>query len=120
MLLSRRHLLAASATGPTTVLAAKQAVEDFKPEDHGFEVEILSADHQQKPDIASGIARQWYDRDGVDAVADLNNTAIALAVNNLSTEKNKAQLDTGPASARRPPCGQTPAARRRRLRPLPS
>ncbi len=86
-------------SGPTTVLAAKQAVEDFKPEQHGFKVDIISADHQQKPDIASGIARQWYDRDGIDAIADLNNTAIALAVNNLSTEKNKAQLNTGPASA---------------------
>lgn len=86
-------------SGPTSVLAAHQAVEDFKPEQHGFKVEIISADHQQKPDVASAIARQWYDRDGVDAVADLNNTAVALAVNTVSTEKDKAQLNTGPASA---------------------
>ena len=86
-------------SGPTTVLAAHQAVEDFRPEQHGFKVEIVAADHQQKPDVASAIARQWYDREGVDAVADLNNTAIALAVNTVSTEKDKAQLNTGPASA---------------------
>ncbi len=86
-------------SGPTSVLAAKQAVADFRPETHGFTVEILSADHQQKPDIASGIARQWFDRDGVDAVADLNNTAVALAVNGVVSAKDKAQLNTGPASA---------------------
>jgi len=86
-------------SGPTSVLAAKQAVIDFKPEAHGFKVEILAADHQQKPDIASAIARQWFDRDDVDAVADLNNTAVALAVNSVVSGKDKAQLNTGPASA---------------------
>jgi len=86
-------------SGPTTVLAARQAVEDFKPADHGFDVEIISADHQQKPDIASGVARQWFDRDGVDAIADLNNTAIALAASNIATEKNKTLLISGAASA---------------------
>ena len=85
-------------SGPTSVLAAEQAVADFRPEQYGFKVEILSGDHRQKPDIASALARQWYDRDGVDAIADLNNTAIALAVNTVSTEKDKAQLNTGPAS----------------------
>lgn len=86
-------------SGPTSVLAAKQAVEDFKPESHGFSVEILAADHQQKPDIGVGVARQWFDRDGVDAVADLNNTAIALAVGNVVQQKNKVSLITGAASA---------------------
>ncbi len=85
-------------SGPTSVLAAEQAVADFRPEQYGFKVEILSGDHRQKPDIASALARQWYDRDGVDAVADLNNTAVALAVNAVSTEKDKAQLNTGAAS----------------------
>ena len=85
-------------SGPTSVLAAQQAVEDFRPEQYGFKVEILSGDHRQKPDIASALAREWYDRDGVDAIADLNNTAVALAVNTVSTEKDKAQLNTGPAS----------------------
>ena len=84
-------------SGPTTVLAAKQAVEDFKP--NGFNVEILASDHQQKPDVGSAIARQWFDRDQVDAIADVNNTAIALAVNRVVVEKNKALLISGAASA---------------------
>ncbi len=86
-------------SGPTSVLAAKQAVEDFRPEQHGFRVEILAADHQQKPDIGVGVARQWIDRDGVDAIADLNNTAIALAVGTVVKEKDKVALITGAASA---------------------
>ncbi|MEA2740261.1 MAG: branched-chain amino acid transport system substrate-binding protein [Acetobacteraceae bacterium] len=88
-------------SGPTTVLAAKQAVEDFNPAGHGFAVEIRAADHQQKPDVASGIARQWFDRDQIDAIADVNNTAIALAVNGIVVEKNKALLISGAASADR-------------------
>jgi branched-chain amino acid transport system substrate-binding protein len=86
-------------SGPTSVLAAHQAVEDFKPEAHGFRVEILSADHQQKPDIGLTVARQWFDLGGVDAIADVNNTAIALAVNGVAKDKNKAVLITGAASA---------------------
>jgi branched-chain amino acid transport system substrate-binding protein len=86
-------------SGPTTVLAAKQAVEDFNPSAHGMNVEIISADHQQKADVGAGIARQWFDRDDVDAIADVNNTAIALAVNNVVVAKNKALLISGAASA---------------------
>jgi branched-chain amino acid transport system substrate-binding protein len=85
-------------SGPTTVLAAKQAVEDFNPSAHGFAVEVIAADHQQKPDVGAGIARQWFDRDGLDMVADVNNTAIALAVGRVASEKNKALLMTGAAS----------------------
>ena len=86
-------------SGPTSVLAARQAVEDFHPEQHGFTVEILAADHQQKPDIGVGIARQWFDREGVSAIADLNNTAIALAVRTQAIEKDRALLISGAASA---------------------
>ena len=85
-------------SGPTTVLAAHQAVEDFNPEQHGFKVEILSADHQQKPDVGAGIARQWIDQDKVDCFLDLNNTAIALAVNTVAKARDKAMLITGAAS----------------------
>jgi branched-chain amino acid transport system substrate-binding protein len=81
------------------VLAAKQAVEDFNPSAPGFNVEVISADHQQKPDVAAGIARQWFDRDQVDVIADVNNTAIALAVDGIAAEKNKAVLISGAASA---------------------
>jgi branched-chain amino acid transport system substrate-binding protein len=86
-------------SGPTSVLAAHQAVEDFAPEQHGFKVDIVSADHQQKPDVGASIAREWFDRDGVDAIFDLNNTAIALAAGNVAAEKDKALLITGAASA---------------------
>ncbi len=86
-------------SGPTSVLAAKQAIEDFAPETHGFHVEVLAADHQQKPDIGAAVARSWFDRDGVDAVADVNNTAIALAVRSLVIERDKTLLISGAASA---------------------
>ena len=86
-------------SGPTSVLAAKQAVADFNPEAHGFTVDILAADHQQKPDIGVTIARRWFDTEAVDAVADLNNTAIALAVGGVVSEKDKVSLITGAASA---------------------
>ncbi len=86
-------------SGPTSVLAAKQAVEDFAPEKHGFQVEILAADHQQKPDIGAAVARSWFDRENVDAVADVNNTAIALAVRSLVIERDKTLLISGAASA---------------------
>lgn len=86
-------------SGPTSVLAAKQAVEDFQPEQHGFRVDVVAADHQQKPDIGAAVAREWFDRGGVDAVADVNNTAIALAVRNLVLERDKTLLITGAASA---------------------
>ena len=86
-------------SGPTSVLAAKQAVEDFQPEQKGFRVDILAADHQQKPDIGAAIARSWFDRDAVDAIADVNNTAIALAVRSLVIERDKTLLISGAASA---------------------
>ncbi len=86
-------------SGPTSVLAARQAVEDFRPEAQGFRVEILAADHQQKPDVGAGVARQWFDRETVDAIADVNNTAIALAVRTQVIERDKALLVTGAASA---------------------
>ncbi len=86
-------------SGPTSVLAAKQAVEDFRPEAHGFQVEIIAADHQQKPDIGAAVARSWFDRDSVDAIADVNNTAIALAVRTLVMERDKTLLISGAASA---------------------
>ena len=86
-------------SGPTSVLAAKQAVEDFKPEQNGFRVDILAADHQQKPDIGAAVARSWFDRDSVDAIADVNNTAIALAVRSLAIERDKTLMISGAASA---------------------
>ena len=86
-------------SGPTTVLAAKQAVEDFKPADHGFDVEIVSADHQQKTRHRFRRGSAVVDRDGGDVIADLNNTAIALAASDIAAEKNKTLLISGAASA---------------------
>ena len=81
--------------GEGSVVAARMAVEDFHARDKGIKVEILSADHQNKPDTGSNIAREWYDRDGVDVVADVPNSAVALAVARVTREKNKIFLNSG-------------------------
>ena len=89
--------LYASATGPGSVAAAKLAVEDFNPAAHGMKVDIVSADHQNKPDIGSNIARQWFDVDGVDVIVDVPNSGVALAVSGVTREKNKVFLVSGAA-----------------------
>jgi len=86
--------------GPGSVEAAKMAVEDFqKSSKAGLKVEIVSADHQNKPDVGSTVARQWYDTDGVDAIADVPTSSVALAVSQITRDKGKAFLATGPATA---------------------
>jgi len=65
--------------GPTSVLAARMAVEDFGSNVFGRPIEVIDADHQNKADLASAIARNWFDRQGVTAIADLTNSAAALA-----------------------------------------
>ncbi len=83
--------------GPSGIACVRQAVQDFGP--RGFAVEVVFADHQNKPDVASSIARQWFDRDGVDAIADVAASAPALAVNNVVREKNKVHINSTAASA---------------------
>ena len=83
--------------GLTSIVCVKQAVQDFG--DHGFKVEVVSADHQNKPDIGAGIARQWYDRDGVDVIIDVPTSSVALAVNTVIREKNKVFLNSGAGTA---------------------
>ena len=78
--------------GQGSVLAARMAVEDFNPGPKGFNVEIVSADHQNRPDVGSTAARTWYDRDGVDAIVDVPNSGVVLAVNQITREKNKVML----------------------------
>ena len=86
--------------GPGSVAAAKLAVEDFqKMSKAGLKIEIVSADHQNKPDVGSTVARQWYDTDGVDAIADVPTSSVALAINQVTRDKGKAFLATGPATA---------------------
>ena len=89
--------LYADDTGPGSLAAAKLAVQDFNPAAHGLNVEIVSADHQNKPDVGTNIARQWYDVDHVDAIVDVPNSAVALAVSDVTREKNKAFLVSGAA-----------------------
>jgi branched-chain amino acid transport system substrate-binding protein len=89
--------LYADDTGLGSVAAAKLAVDDFDPTDHGMKVEIVSADHQNKPDIGASIARQWFDVDHVDAVVDVPTSSVALAVSDVTREKNKVFLVSGAA-----------------------
>ncbi|HUB14273.1 MAG TPA: ABC transporter substrate-binding protein [Acetobacteraceae bacterium] len=79
-------------TGPTTVACAKQAIEEFNPASHGFEVDLRQADHQNKPDVAASIARQWYD-EGVLATIDVPTSSVALAVAQVAKEKDKIMLN---------------------------
>jgi len=78
--------------GPGSVVAARMAVEDFGGKAAGKPVEIVVADHQNKPDVGSAIARQWFDEGGVDAIADLGNSAVALAVAEIAKQKDKVAL----------------------------
>ncbi|MBZ9726527.1 ABC transporter substrate-binding protein [Mesorhizobium sp. CO1-1-11] len=84
--------------GKWSVEAAKMAVEDFGGKVQGAPVEIISADHQNKPDIASNIARQWYDTEQVDAIMELTTSSVALAVQGISKEKKKIDIVTGAAT----------------------
>lgn len=81
--------------GPNSVLAAQMAIEDSGLNERGWKVELVSADHQNKPDIGSAVSRQWFDVDHVDVVTDLLNSGVALAVNALAAEKNAVALITG-------------------------
>jgi branched-chain amino acid transport system substrate-binding protein len=85
--------------GAGSVAAAKLAVEDFNPAAHGLKVDIVSADHQNKPDIGANIARQWIDVDHVDMIIDVPNSGVALAVNEVAREKNKVFIVSGAATS---------------------
>jgi len=84
--------------GKWSVEAAKMAVEDFGGKVQGAPVEVIDADHQNKPDIASNIARQWYDTEQVDAIMELTTSSVALAVQGISKEKKKIDIVTGAAT----------------------
>ena len=93
-----RSGLYSDITGEGSVVAAQLAAEDFGT-DKGITVEIVSADHQNKPDIGSNIARQWYDTEEVDAIADVPTSSVALAINDITREKNKLFLNSGAATS---------------------
>jgi branched-chain amino acid transport system substrate-binding protein len=86
-------------SGQGAVVAAKMAVEDFGAAAKGMKVEIVSADHQNKPDVGSNIARTWFDRDNVDVIVDVPTSSVALAVNEIAREKNKVFLVSGAAAS---------------------
>jgi branched-chain amino acid transport system substrate-binding protein len=85
--------------GAGSTLAAQMAVEDSGMTAKGWKIDIISADHQNKPDIATNIARQWIDIDKVDIFMDVLNSGVALAVNNVVKEKNSVMINTGAATS---------------------
>ena len=86
--------------GPGSVVAAKMAVEDYlKSSKSSLKVEVVSADHQNKPDVGSSIARKWYDSDGVDMIVDVPTSSVGLAINQVTKEKGKAYVNTGSATS---------------------
>ena len=89
----------ADIAGPGSTLAAKMAVEDFKAKEKGLNVEVVFADHQNKPDVGSQIANKWYDSDGVDVIVDVPTSSVALAINQITKDKGKAFLVSGAATS---------------------
>ncbi|WP_158747389.1 ABC transporter substrate-binding protein [Acidisphaera sp. L21] len=79
--------------GPLSITCVQQAVQDFG--DHGFAVDVINADHGNKPDQGASIARRWYDEDGVDVILDVPTSSVALAVSTVTKEKNKVNLNSG-------------------------
>jgi branched-chain amino acid transport system substrate-binding protein len=91
--------LYADATGPGSVAAAKMAIADFIKANPNVKVELVSGDHQNKPDVGSQITNQWYDVDKVDMVIDVPNSGVALAVSQITATKNKVFVVSGAASS---------------------
>src|SRR5262245_22928382 len=82
----------ADLAGPGSVWAARKAVEDYCKANKCGKVEVVFADHQNKPDVGSGIVRKWFDVEQVDVVVDVPTSSVALAVNQVTKEKNKVFL----------------------------
>jgi branched-chain amino acid transport system substrate-binding protein len=92
--------LYADISGPGALVAARLAVEDFqKTSKAGLKVEVVGADHQNKPDVGSTVARTWYDVDKVDAIVDVPTSSVALAINQITRDKNKVFLNSGAATS---------------------
>ncbi len=97
--LSDQSGLYADLGGPGSTLAAQMAVEDSGLKGKGWTIDIVSGDHQNKPDIGTSIARQWADVDKVDVIVDVPNSGVALAVNNVAKEKNLVYINSGAATS---------------------
>ena len=97
--LSDQSGLYADLGGPGSTLAAQMAAEDSGLQAKGWKIDIISGDHQNKPDIGTTIARQWLDVDKVDVIVDVPNSGVALAVNNVVKEKNAVYINSGAATS---------------------
>src|SRR5450756_2963632 len=97
--LSDQSGLYADLGGPGSTLAAQMAVEDSGLTGKGWKIDVISGDHQNKPDIGTAIARQWFDVDKVDVIVDVPNSGVALAVNNVIKEKNGVYINSGAATS---------------------
>ncbi|MBP1848410.1 branched-chain amino acid transport system substrate-binding protein [Rhizobium petrolearium] len=89
----------ADLSGKGSVIATQMAAEEFQKSHPDFKIEVISADHQNKPDVGSAVVRKWFDQDGVDAVVDVASSAVALAVSKLAADSDKVFLASGPASS---------------------
>src|SRR5262247_2606717 len=97
--LNDQSSLYADLAGQGSVVAARMAVEDFGASAKGLKVEIISADHQNKADVGSQIARQWYDAEKVDMILDVPNSGVSLAVNQITRDKSKAFIVSSAATS---------------------
>src|SRR3954465_1758671 len=97
--LSDMSSLYADLGGAGSVAAAKMAVADFQKDHPNLKVEIVSGDHQNKPDVGTGLANQWFDVDKVDMIIDTPNSGVALAVSQVASQKNKVFIGSGPAAS---------------------
>ncbi len=86
-------------TGPTSVACVRQAVEEFTAVNPGIRVEVIAADHQNKPDVGINTVRQWFDQRGVDVETDVGNSAIALGINTVCVEKDRVHLNASAATS---------------------
>src|SRR5258708_1245827 len=91
--------LYSDATGKGSLVAAQMAVQDFGGKVLGKPIEVVAADHQNKPDIGANIARQWYDQEQVDAIVDVPTSSVALAIQEISRDKDRVFLMSGPGSS---------------------
>src|SRR5947208_14297777 len=91
--------LYADITGQGSVEAARMAIADFGGTVNGKKIELITADHQNKPDVGGAIARQWYDNDKVDAIVDVPTSSVALAVQDVARERKKVFLISGAAAS---------------------
>jgi branched-chain amino acid transport system substrate-binding protein len=82
-------------SGAVSVACAQQAADEFAAKTKDFDIQVLAGDHQNKPDIGASIARQWFDRDGVDMIIDVPTSSVALAVAAIAKEKNKVYINSG-------------------------